>query len=210
MPPTGLWAVGRGREAPIAQQKGGVKKPGPLLPALGLPEVCPLPPGNHVFRAPASPASPTPGASPPHEAIMGPVLSTWSPFSSSQASLRCLSPPVSPHPACTAHTEVLWGPPCSPLPLQSSGLAGLDQSSWPAGGWALELSPRRWGPTPGHPHWSLLRPHRFPDPGLCTGHQAPSHTRARPISFSSEGSGQCALGAPLPGATHSGSHILWT
>lgn len=114
-----------------------------------------------------------------------------------------------------------------PSPLQSRGLAGLDQSSWPAGGWALELNPRsleplvsRVGTHPMPPPLaglpdqtrSLLRSHQFPDPGyLSPSTLLHAHPHARPTSFSSHVSGQSALGRPLPGARHSaGSHILGT
>lgn len=102
---------------------------------------CPLPPGNHFFRAPASPASPTPGASPRSEAMVGPVLPTWSPCSPSQASLRRLplwslvAPPTQP-------TQRISGDLPAPLHLCSpeawlgwTRAAGLQ-------GAGLELSPR--------------------------------------------------------------------
>lgn len=210
---------GRGREAPITQQEGGVREP-----ALGPPVVCPLPPGNHFFRAPASPASPVPGASPPSEAIMGPVLSTWSPSHplrprSGACPLRSLvAPPAQP-------TLRFSGDLPAPLHLCSpeawlgwTRAAGLQ-------GAGLELSPRpleplvstvatypMLPPLAGLPDQtrSLLRSHQFPDPGLWTCHQAPfcTHVLLHLVQ-------RCLVRvhreAPLPGARHSArSHILRT
>lgn len=188
------------------------------------PPACPQPSGavlfhlattssGHLLRPPLGPLLP--------ERSSPAALSTWSPCSASQASLRCLplrsliAPPAQP-------TLGFSGDLPAPLHLCSPGSAGPEQLA--CRGLGLRRTPGPWSPwslwwrpPPCYPHWLgfLARP------GACRGPTS-SQTRAvylsprtllhpRPTSFSSEVSGQSALGAPLPGARHSARpHILRT